>query len=168
MATTLPLGRRERFAQWWQLRTAAERSVIVIATAIVAVLLLWAIVWEPLQRDSERLARHLAEQRSALLVARRQADAIAGLARNAPATGTREARAAIEAALARQTLKSTAGPIERIDDEHWRLSFGGVAFDALTALLESLQRDSGLRAAEVSATARVEPGQVRADVTLTR
>jgi len=124
MATALPVGRRERFAQWWQLRTAAERNVIVITAVIIAVLLLWVIVWEPLQRDRERLAR--------------------------------------------QNLKSAAGPIERIDDEHWHLSFAGVAFDALTPLLESLQRDSGLRASEVSATARVEPGQVRADVTLTR
>jgi len=168
MATVLPVGRRERFAQWWQLRTGTERIVIALAAAVIALLLLWVVAWQPLQRDTERLARRLAEQRSVLVIARRQADAIAGLARGAPVVGTGDARAAIEAALARQNLKPAAGTVERIDDDHWHLGFGAVAFDALSALLESLQRDGGLRASEVSLTARVEPGQVRADVTLTR
>ena len=168
MATALPVGRRERFAQWWQLRTGTERIVITLAAAVIALLLLWVVAWEPLQRDSERVSRRLAEQRSGLVVARRQADDIAGLARSAPVVGTGDARAAIEAALARQNLRSAAGTVERIDDDHWHLGFGGLPFDALTAWLESLQRDAGVRASEVSVTARVEPGQVRADVTLTR
>ena len=168
MATALPVGRRERFAQWWQVRTATERTLIALAAAAIALLLLWVVAGEPLQRDRERVARRLAEQRSALVVARRQADAIAGLARSAPAAGTGDARAAIEAALARQNLKAVAGAVERTDDQHWHLGFAGVPFDALTALLETMQRDGGLRASEVSVTARVEPGQVRADVTLTR
>ena len=48
------------------------------------------------------------------------------------------------------------------------MTFDAIAFDALTALVSALQRDAGVRAAEVSVTARVEPGQVRAEVTLTR
>src|SRR5215470_14443898 len=132
MATTLPVGRRERFAQWWQLRSGTERTAVTLVAALIALLLLWVVAWDPLQRDSERLARRLAEQRSALAVARRQADEIAGLARSAPVTGTGEARAAIEAALARQNLKSAAGTVERIDDGHWHLGFSGVPFDALT------------------------------------
>jgi type II secretory pathway component PulM len=58
--------------------------------------------------------------------------------------------------------------IERIDNERIRLTFDTIAFDALTAFLESLQRDARLRPVELVATARVEPGQVRADLTLAR
>jgi type II secretory pathway component PulM len=168
MATAMPVGRRERVTQWWGLRTRPERVAIEFAGAALALVLLWLVALDPLQRDGDRLSRRLADQRSALVEAHRQADEIAGLARSAPAARTGDARAAIEAALARNNLKPTGGAIERVDDNHWHLGFDGVAFDSLTALLEGLQRDAGLRAVEASATARVEPGQVRADVTLTR
>ena len=168
MATAMPVGWRERLTQWWRLRTRAERVALALAGSAVALVLLWLVAWDPLQRDSDRLARRLSDQRGALLEARRQADEIAGLARSAPVASTGDGRAAIEGALARQNLKPAAGPIERVDDNRWRVGFDAVAFDALTAWLESLQRDAGLRTAEVSVTARVEPGQVRADVTLTR
>ena len=168
MATAMPVGRRERLAQWWRLRSRSERVAIALGGATVALILLWLLAWDPMQRDSERLSRRLADQRSALAEARRQADEIAGLARAAPAASAADARAAIEAALAREGLKPAARALERVDDNHWHLGFDGVAFDALTVMLDGLRRDAGLRAAEVSLTARVEPGQVRADVTLTR
>lgn len=155
-------------AQWWSLRSRRERIVIALVGGIVAIALLWSFVWQPLQRDGERLARELIDQRAALADARREADEIAGLARNAPAPPSGDVRAAIDGALASQGLRSAAASIERLDGERWRITFDAIAFDALTSLLDALQRDAGVRAAEVSVTARVEPGQVRAEVTLTR
>lgn len=155
-------------AQWWSLRSRRERIVIALVGGIVAIALLWSFVWQPLQRDRERLARELIDQRAALAEARRQADEIAGLARNAPAPPSGDVRPAIDGALASQGLRSAAGSIERLDGERWRITFDAIAFNALTSLLDALQRDAGVRAAEVSVTARVEPGQVRAEVTLTR
>ena len=46
--------------------------------------------------------------------------------------------------------------------------FRPVDTEDLAAFLDALQRDARLRAVELVATARVEPGQVRADVTLAR
>lgn len=168
MATTLSAGRREHWAHWWSLRSARERLALVLVGGVAALALLWWLAWQPLQRDSERLARELAEQRAALIEARREADEIAGLARNAPALPAVDVRAAIEGALSQRGLKPVAGTVERLDDQRWRITLDALSFDALTSLLDSLQRDSGVRAAEVSVTGRVEPGQVRAEVTLTR
>jgi type II secretory pathway component PulM len=167
MATTLPVGRHERAMQWWHLRSRREQLVIILVAAVAAIALLWAFVWQPLQRDTERLARALSDGRAALAEARKQSDEIAGLARNAPAAPPGDARAAIESAMSRQGLKPTGG-IERVGDQRWRTTFAAVSFDSLTAFIDGLQRDAGVRAAEVSVTARVEPGQVRADVTLAR
>src|ERR1700751_6206949 len=127
--------------QWWSLRSGRERVVIVLVSGIVAIALLWSFVWQPLQRDSERLARELVDQRAALAEARRQADEIAGLARNAPAPPSGDVPAAIDGVLASQGLKSAAGSIERLDGERWRMTFDAIAFDALTALVSALQRD---------------------------
>lgn len=167
MSATMPVGRRERLARWWELRDSRERSALLLAAAAAALLLLWALAWQPLQRDTERLERQLAEQRTAMATARRSADEIARLTQTAPAPAGGDARAAIEGALARLALKPISG-VERVDADRWRLSFDAITFESLTALLDTLQRDAAVRAVEVSVTARVEPGQVRAEATLAR
>ena len=57
--------------------------------------------------------------------------------------------------------------IDRIDNDRLRVSFDAVSFDALTELFDRLQRDARLRAVDATITARVEPGQVRAELILT-
>ncbi len=167
MATMLPSSRREAFAQWWQLRSRSERMLLTVAAGIAALALIWLVLWQPLARDTERLGRQIENDRATLADARRRADEIAGLAR-APSVARAEPRAALDAVLAQQNLKVAATTIERIDNERIRLTFDAIGFDALTAFLEALQRDARLRAVELVATARVEPGQVRAEVTLAR
>jgi type II secretory pathway component PulM len=168
MATALPSSRREAFAQWWQLRSRSERMLLAAAAGIAALALAWLVVWQPLARDTDRLDRQIENDRAMLADARRRADEIAGLARSAPSVAPAEPRAALDAALTQQNLKSAATTIERIDNERIRLTFDAIGFDALTAFLDALQRNARLRAVELVATARVEPGQVRADVTLAR
>src|SRR6266540_2658832 len=138
MATMLPSSRREAFAQWWQLRSRSERMLLTVAAGIAALALIWLVLWQPLARDTERLGRQIESDRATLADAR--------------------PRAALDAVLAQQNLKVAATTIERIDNERIRLTFDAIGFDALTAFLEALQRDARLRAVELVATARVEPG----------
>lgn len=159
-------SRRDGLAQWWLLRARRERTILAGSALLLALGLAWLFVWQPLVLDSDRLARQLAGERSLLTEARRQADAIAGLARNAPSVASGDARAALESVLVEQGLKATL--LERIDDARMRLTFDTIAFDALSAFLDALQRSAQLRAVELVATARVEPGLVRAEVTLAR
>jgi general secretion pathway protein M len=167
MATTLRPSaetRVMRSRQWWQLRSPAERSILLLCGAAVAAVAAWALLWEPLARDTELLERRVADQRAALAAARAQADEIATLGRNAAAPPPRDARADVESALARNGLKATA--IDRGDDQRLRVTLDAVSFDALAALLDGLQRDARLSAVELTAAARVEPGQVRVEMTL--
>ena len=168
MASAAPTMANERLAQWWQVRTRAERAALVLAGLIAALVIAWIFVWQPLTRDIARLERQVARQRAELAEARKQADDIASLARSAAAPASRDPRTDVEAGLVRQGLKSSAIAIERADDRHLRITFGAITFEALTSLLEDLQRDAKLRAAELTVIARVEPGQVRAELTLGR
>jgi type II secretory pathway component PulM len=166
MATTVrPPGetRLIQGRQWWQLRSPAERSAWLVGGAIVLGLAAWALIWQPLTRDTGRLERRLVEQRATLATARRQADEIAALARRTVEPSPRDARAEVQSALARQGLKATA--IDRGDDQRLRVTLDAVSFDALASLLEALQRDARLSAVDITAAARVEPGQVRAEMT---
>jgi len=167
MATTVS-SRREGLAQWWQLRSRGERTLLAVGAAVLCLALAWLFIWQPLQIDSARATRQLAGDRVTLAEAQRQADAIAGLARSAPGVAAGDARAALDSVLVQQGLKSAATSIERSDNERIHLTFDHIAFDALTVFLDALQRSAQLRAVELVATARVEPGQVRADVTLAR
>ena len=165
---TLISGRRQGLAQWWQMRSRSERIVLSIGAALLGVGLAWLFVWQPLALDTERLTRQLAADRTTLAEARRQADAIAGLAKSAPAIAPGDPRAALDAVLTQQGLKNAASTIERTDNERLRLTFENIAFDQLVAFLDALQRGAQLRAVELVGTARVEAGQVRADLTLAR
>ena len=164
MATTLQPAARERLAQWWQLRSPTERNLLVVAAAVVIAALTWFALWRPLVDDIERTAQRIASQRATLAEARRQADDIASLARNTVAPAPRDARADLDAVLNRQATKPTA--VDRIENERFRVTFDAIGFDALVALSDGLQRDARLRVVEMTSTARVEPGQVRAELTV--
>jgi type II secretory pathway component PulM len=164
MATTLQPSLRERFGHWWRLRSPTERTLLALAGGAVLVGLAWVALLQPMQRDIERLTTQLEAQRTVLAEARRRSDDIAALSRSSAAPAPRDARADLDAALARQGIKPST--IERIDNDRMRISFDGVGFDALPPLLEALQRDAKLRAVEFAATARVESGQVRVELTL--
>jgi general secretion pathway protein M len=165
MATTLKPAARERFSEWWQLRTAAERTALVLGVGIVIAALAWLGLWQPMVGDIERTAQQIAAQRATLAESRRQADDIANLARNAAAPTPRDARADLDAMINRRSLKPAA--IDRLDNERLRVTFDAIGFDALVALLDGLQREARLRVVDLTSTARVEPGQVRAEFTLT-
>ncbi len=164
MATTLRPPARERWARWWQLRTPVERAAWTGAAALAGALVAWLVIVQPASHDSERLTRQLAAQRAALAQAHRQADEIAGLARNDAVPPPRDVRSVLDAELARLGIKAA---VDRVDNQRLRLTFDAVDFDALMSLLDALQRSARIRPVELSAIARVEPAQVRAELTIT-
>ena len=164
MATTLQPGTRQSLPQWWQLRTPVERAATALLVAIFVVALAWLFVWQPMQRDVERMTRQVALERTALTDARRRADDIAALARNSAVPAPRETRGELDAALARAGIKPIG--LDRVDNDRLRLVIDSLGFDSLVSLLDGLQRDVKLRVVDLTVTGRVEPGQVRAEITL--
>ena len=164
MAILQATDSRARVAHWWQLRTRVERVLLAFVGAAVLAAIAWLVLWQPMQQDTEKLVRQLGTQRAALATARLQADDIATLSRSPAAIAPRDPRADLDAALALQGLKATT--IDRADGERWRVNFDAIGFDALLKLVETLQRDAHLRAVDLTSTARVEPGQVRAELVL--
>jgi len=90
-----------------------------------------------------------------------------GLARNPATPAAADARAGLERVLAQRNLRSAVTQLEW-QDGRARIVFAGVDFDALVAALEAMQREAQLRAVEATIAARVEPGIVRAELTLAR
>lgn len=168
MATQPPATAGDRLARWWQVRSRGERRTLAALAVLVSIAILWLAVWQPMVRDIERLEQRAAADRVLLAEARRSGDEIATLARAPAAPPGTDPRAALDAALTSRNLRAAVTQIERVDNDRIRVTFDSIGFDALAGLLDALQRDARVRATDLVATARVETGLVRADVTLTR
>jgi type II secretory pathway component PulM len=154
-------------ARWLAGKSRNERRIVAAIAVAVGVTLLWLGVWQPMRRDADELRATRDTNATALAAARRMTEDAAGLARATPNSTPADARAALERILAQQNLR---GAVTQLDWQEGRahVVFAAVSYDALIALLEALQREGNLRAVEATLTARVEPGTVRADLTLAR
>ncbi len=55
-----------------------------------------------------------------------------------------------------------------VKDGRAHITFAGIGFDALVGMLDALAKSDGFRPVELTLTSRVEPGTVRAEITLAR
>jgi len=154
-------------AHAWDRASRRERSMIVAAAIVVALAVAWVGVWQPMNADIARLERDLPRARTVLATARAQADALVALQRTAASAPSADPRVAVERVLAERGLRPAVTALD-VQDGRVRLTFAAVRFDALIALLDALARTDGLRAVDAVVAARVEPGTVRAELTLAR
>ena len=140
---------------------------LVVAAAIVAVLgVLYVVAWTPLTRDIERVRDGLARDR-ATLAAMQRLDASSAAPASASPPSAAEPRATVLAALDARGLRAAAAQVE-LREGRVSMVLGAVPLDALVGLVDDLQRTAGLRVVEARLLARVEPGTVRAEITLGR
>lgn len=151
----------------WDRASARERTLVGAAVVVVALAAAWAWLWQPMAADIARMQRDLPRERAVLAAARAQADDLVASRRAAAAARSGEPRAAVERLLAERGLRGAVSALD-VKDARVRLTFGAVDFPALVGWLDALHARDGLRAVEAVVTARVEPGTVRAELTLAR
>jgi type II secretory pathway component PulM len=154
-------------ARWLAGKSPGERRVAVAIAVVAGLALLWVAFWQPLARDTAALRASRPGSAAALASARQMSAEIAGLARTTAPPAQTDVRAGLERILAQHNLR---GALTQLDwqDGRARVVFAAVGYDALIAVLEALQREVQLRAVNMALTARVEPGVVRAELTLAR
>jgi type II secretory pathway component PulM len=151
----------------WDRASRRERALIVGAGIVVALAAGWTWIWQPMNADIARLQRDLPRAHGVLTTARAQADALVALQRTSVAAKISDPRAAVERALAERSLRPAVTALD-VQEGRVRLTFAAVRFDALIAFLDASARIDGLRAVDAVLAARVEPGTVRAELTLAR
>ena len=151
----------------WDRLSSRERVLATAASVVVLLAALWGLVWQPLQDDTLRARRELLLARTALSSAQAQTAELSGLQRVTPTPASADPRIAIEQVLGERGLKAALTSLE-IKDARAYVTFAAIGFDPLVSLLDALARTHGLRAVEVTLTSRVEPGSVRAEITLAR
>lgn len=173
--TTIPLLERmsvpSAFVRAWDRWSARERGLAIAAIAVVLLAAAWAWVWQPMKDDTERARRDLLRDRAVLAAARPQVAEITGLQRVAQTQiGSQmagDSRLAIERVLGERALKPLLTSLE-VKDSRTYITFTAIGFDALVSVLDALSQADGLRPVEATLTSRIEPGSVRAEITLAR
>ena len=154
-------------ARWLAGKSRSERRTVAAIAIAIGVAVVWLGLWQPLRRDADALHVARDANASALGAARKMTEEAAGLARATPTSAPTDARAMLERILAQQDLRTAVTQLDW-QEGRARVVFAAISYDALVALLETLQRDGNLRAVDAALTARVEPGTVRAEITLAR
>jgi general secretion pathway protein M len=156
-----------RAADAWDHASLRERRLVAMAAIVVALAIGWTWLWRPMLDDIARMRRDQPREQSVLAATRAQAADLASLQQQAASARTGDMRAGVERILAERGLRAAASTLD-VQDGRIRLAFPAVRFDALMDALDALSRTEGLHASEATLTARVEPGTVRAELTLTR
>jgi type II secretory pathway component PulM len=151
----------------WHRLSWRERTLIVLGVLVVVLGAGWPLLWEPIQHEVAAGSIELARARAEAGTARRTADEIAGLARSVKRARTADPRAAVETVVGERGLRASLTALDA-NAGRVRLTFAAIDVAALAGLLDALGRDEQLFAREALLAARVEPGSVRAELTLAR
>ncbi|HZQ60976.1 MAG TPA: type II secretion system protein GspM [Casimicrobiaceae bacterium] len=160
----VPMPGRSPLVAWWRSKSPGERQLAAALAALIVLVVSWLAVWEPLQRDVRRLRMDNRATQAALAQARADVDETTRLARS-PSPAATDLRRDIEASLAKTGLRSAATDVQW-QQGRARITFAAVDFGMLSRWLEALQRDAGIVVIDATLSARVEPGSVRAELTL--
>lgn len=148
----------------WATLAPRERGLLVAGAIVVAGALIYAVAWRPLADDLPR-ARADAERAERRLAAATASASVAGSRTQAPLRGPLDL--SIRAALARQGVGTTDAVVE-VAGTRAALTIPSIRFSTLVALVDTLARNEAVHVVDATIAARVEPGQVRAELTLAR
>ena len=155
----------DRIARTLDARSGAQRTGWIVfaiaALAIAAAVRFAAPIGESIARTRDDVARN----RVILDIARGRSSEAATLARAQAPVRTGDARAAIDRVLDREGVQHTSAPG---DAGAIKVVLPQVAFDTLVRALAAVAAEEGVHVIEASILARIEPGQVRAEIALAR
>ncbi len=158
--------------QWWAARDARERRTLMLGALIVAAVLLYSAVWQPLDREVGRLRSAVTKQEADLAWMRRAATQIKTLQAGA---GTHRGQGASQSLLSLVDSSSRSAGLNQVirrlepqGADQVQVWVEGASFDDLARWLVQLRRQAGIEVALASVTRQGTPGLVNARLTLAR
>jgi type II secretory pathway component PulM len=153
---------RERWREWWQARNTHERALIVGGGGALAVALLWAYVWVPLEADRSRLTATLPTLRTQAQPLALQAGEVERL-RTSGRGGTAPSQSAIEHTSKSAGLGAGVVNISMLGGGRVQVNLDVVPFDTLVGMIAQLAESHGLAVETIALNAVGEPGKVRVE-----
>lgn len=154
---------------WWEGLSIRDRRIIIIGGALLTVLMLYALVWDPLHRGVAHLRDANDEQRAVLnwmQKASQEVRALQGVARvDAAVRGGESLLSLVDRTTKIGRLAGTLKKVQPDGDGKVQVWFEQAPFDELVPWLEQLGRQYGVQL-ENAQFERQLPGIVNARLTL--
>jgi general secretion pathway protein M len=155
-------------ASLWHSRSERERSLVTSGMVVLALMLVVALVWLPLERTRVRLNAELPQLRTSTAALQRDADEVRRL-KSMSATVPANPSPLAPLIAANAWARDLPGVQLTVPDEqHVRITAADVSFTALLDWLATARAAHGLRVESARIEALPLPGRVRAELTLAR
>lgn len=160
----------ERLRAWWSGLAERERRVLGAGGAVLGLVLLYLVVWEPLAGARLERERALADARAlATLLETLGAEVRQGRGAAAPTAGAGQSLLAIvDQSRRASALSKPPSRLQPEGDDTVRIWLEDVPFDALLRWLNDLQTRYGVRVDNADIERESGPGLVNARLTLMR
>jgi general secretion pathway protein M len=151
----------------WERLAPRERRAVGILAGVMAFVLLYFLVWSPLQRSLTRLRVDVPNEQGQLLRMRQQAAQVAQIRLKAPAPQiSGNLIPNIEQSATAHGLRASFTRLEPEGANGVRIQVDGASFNALIGWLSEAQKQYALRTEQATFEAHAAPGTVNARLTL--
>jgi len=149
---------------WWLQLQARERMLALTGAAGLAVLLIWSMLWLPLQRERAKLQERITVMTADVGWIQAQITTLQAVPTR-PTSSAGSALSVVEDGLKQARLDANLKQLTPVGEGRVRVALEGVSFNALSDWLEQTARQHGLGAEELSAR-KVAPGAVDVEFVL--
>jgi general secretion pathway protein M len=157
---------------WWNKLSTRERWIVGVGAGLVAVLLFYALVWHPLQRNLAALQQSVGELRTDVTWMRQAAGDVKRL-NNTPETNSQNTPARDESLLVfvDRTARSAGlgSAVKRVEPQganQLQIRLEQVSFDQMIRWLGSLQQEHGIAVINAVVDRQTQSGRVDARLVL--
>ena len=134
--------------EWWQSLSSRERSLVSVLSVFVILLLLYFIIWSPLQSSIDNLQQNVNNNQS-LLTWMQQADAAlqqqgANDNGSAASTDPNQRLSTVQQSLQTVNFRKHAQQLEQTQKNEVRITISKAQFDNVISWLVNLWKNNGL------------------------
>ena len=154
---------------WWTALAPREQAGLLLAAAVVAGFILYALIWEPLDGGVRTLGLQVEAKRGELAWMRQaaaEAKRLQGTTMQPERPAGVSLLAAVDGALRGSPLREALQRIEPEGDDTVRVWLRKAPFNDLLELLASLERRYGVRPISITMERHEQPGRVDARLVL--
>lgn len=141
-----------------------ERLLLLVAVPVLAILLLYSLVWRPLSGTVELLQHRVQKQQDTLQYMRKAAQQVKALQQQKSAQsrggGRQSLLALVDRTVKQAGLTRALKRVEPDGADKVRVRLEGAGFDTMIGWLESLQSRYGIQIESISVDALDNPGLV--------
>jgi len=158
---------------WWESLQSRERYMVLIATALVSLVILYWLIWTPIASSRDNKQNRVDAKRDTVIWMTQKKQEVEHLKRINPnlfkqSSDNRSLLAIVDTGAKNMGIRPAITRIEPKGDDKVQLTMEEIAFDYLIVLLGELERRNNIEVTDASLNRSDQVGKVTGRVTLVR